>query len=173
MQFKLIDDERLSIYLTHDELEKQKIDAEILKEPERLRELICKAGEESGFSVSDSALEVEIIPIIDGDLIVSIRRIKKETEKTVRLACFSDAESLIEACGQIKPLHSGTSDLYLYDGRYYLVLKSAFPNIGTDGVISEFGCDAEKINEAVLCEHGKLICEQKCVELFTKMFLKQ
>ena len=172
MQFKLIDDERLSIYLTHDELEKKKIDAEILKEPERLRELICRAGEESGFSVSDSALEVEIIPILDGDLIVSIKKVKN-TELIVRQTCFADTESLIEACGLIEPLHKGTSDLYLYDEKYYLVIKSSLPCEGIDGILREFGCGSENMNEAVLYEHGKLICEQKCIEMFTKTFLKQ
>lgn len=171
MKFKVIDSERLSIYLTQDELEIQRIDAELLKEPEQLRRFLVKAGEESGFSVEGSALEVEIIPILDGDLLVSVKKVEGIPEKIVRHIVFKDTEELICACGLLKNVYSGKSDLYLYGGAYHMILKSPELNMRTDAIIREFGYATDNISEAVLKEHGKVICEQKCIEMFTKNFL--
>ena len=170
MKFKIIDDERLSIYLTCDELQSRKIDAELLKDPERLKELLCQVGEKSGFSVADSALEVEIIPILDGDLLVSIKRVEKLVCDFVSIAHFDDTEALICACGTLYPDYAGASDLYLYCDKYYLVLKGDGESFCVNGILSEFGTISENLKETVLMEHGKLICEQKCVEMFTKTF---
>lgn len=172
MKFKVIDSERLSIYLTNEELRLQRIDAELLKEPERLKKLIRQAGEETGFHISDSALEVEIIPILDGDLLVSIKKIENDKCFSTHF-CFEDTESLILACGQIEPLFFGASNLYFYGGLYHLVLKSPKIIMQVENLLREFGEKEENISEAVLIEHGKLICEQKCVEMFTKAFFNR
>lgn len=170
MQFKIIDNERLSIYLTSDELESCSINAELLKQPERLKELLFKAGEKSGFSVSGSALEVEIIPILDGDLLVSVKKVDEISCSHVEIAYFDDSEALISVCGLLCPFYIGVSDLYLYNGKFYLVLKTDEADDEVLGILSEFGNISETLRETVLKEHGKLICEQKCVQLFTKTF---
>ena len=139
MQFKIIDNERLSIYLTCDELKDCRIDAELLKEPERLKELLLKAGEKSGFSVSDSALEVEIIPILDGDLLVSVKKIERSLFSRVEIAYFDDTEALISACGLLCPFFVGVSDLYHYEGKFYLSIRTDGEDDGVLGILTEFG----------------------------------
>lgn len=172
MKFKVIDSERLSIYLTNEELKQQRIDAEVLKEPERLKKLIRQAGEETGFYISDSALEVEIIPILDGDLLVSIKKIENDECFSMHF-CFKNSESLILACGQIESIFFGSSNLYFYDGLYHLILKSPRIIMQVESILREFGEKEENISESVLTEHGKLICEQKCIEMFTKTFFNR
>ena len=173
MKFKVIDGERLSIYLTQAELEKQSIDADALKDPERLRCFLEQAEKESGFGVEDSALEIEIIPILDGDLLVSVKKIERTPTLHESHFAFYDTDSLIMACKLLEKVYFGRSDLYLYDRKYHLMLKSADTDMRADAILREFGTEMNNIKEAVLKEHGKVICEQNCIEMFTKTFFNR
>ena len=173
MQFKVIDSRRINIYLTSTELETEKInlnridEADFLKE--RLYDIFDRVGKESGFKVLNSPLEVEIIPILDGDLLISVKKMELRCIHFV----FDDIEDVISICKMLHASYSGRSDLYFYNGKYHMMLNVEDEDLFIKNLMCEFGKEArldENVRECVLKEHGKVICEQNCVELFTKVF---
>lgn len=192
MEFNIIDAERLNVYLTRAELERENISLSALYSNEKaleyqLTKIFKKAGEETGFGVENMPLEVEIIPIIDGDLFISIHKVPKGQgeiymEGMVYHFIFRDVEDVIQLCQVVYLIYNGISDLYLYEGKYHLLLRPKHMTREelkrVQGYLWDFGTEAlhvgaENVSEGVLCEHGKRICEQNCVELFTKVFANE
>lgn len=82
---------------------------------------------------------------------------------------FKDFENFIELAHTINA-DDYQSDLYIYDGQYYLILQnvagSGVPNDEVRdmlAVVNEFA-DESKISAAVLSEHGKRLMRQSAVE---------
>lgn len=188
MKFSVVDVGRINVYLTKEELEKEHISLAALYANEEtleseLSKIFRRADEETGFGTDGEPLEVEIIPIIDGDLFISISKTGGEGSVYMNGICchtvFSDVEDVISLCGRLSELFSGASDLYLFEGAYHLLL---YPKRMTQTAVKhmrfllqEYGTDAEhaeehNVSNSVLSEHGRRICKGNCVQLFTKVF---
>ena len=189
MEFNIIDAERMNVYLTRADMERENISLNVLYSSEKelrqqLTKIFKKAAEEAGFGVENIPLEVEIIPIIDGDLFISIHKVSKGSEEIYMQGIqyhfvFQEIENLIELCHEISSVFTGDSDLYLYNCQYHLLL---YPRRMTQArlkqvhnCLREFGDDCTQknmasITEGVLGEYGKKICSGNCIDLFTKIF---
>ncbi|MBQ2968005.1 MAG: adaptor protein MecA [Clostridia bacterium] len=175
MEIYFVNRDRLNVYLTDRELSARHIDIHKLFEDgkafqEELKSMLESVGESAHFPIKNTPLEVELFPIADGDLLISLcRNAVSEVQ-----AVFSDAEDLIACCVALSDCFEGDSKLYLYEGKYYLCLKTCRESACTC-LLAEFAdkvCAPFAVSEAVLSEYGQSICMQNCVDLFTKQFGK-
>lgn len=179
MEFIVVDRERINIYLTCAELAEDNFTETVLSDPKilkrKLKRIFERAKRETGFKIENIPLEVEVIPILDGDLFISVKRLGRETEYELCHAVFTDSEQVILLCHQLENYVIGKNELYLYDGVYHFLIYVPKDNQYLKNYIYEFGLKSDEkeiynVSEYVLKEHGKLICEQNCVEMFTKNF---
>lgn len=157
------------------------------------------AQKETGFDVADARLMIEAVPDKDDGFILFVTRVDEAAEefgltvRTVRkkpvlkpkrspqpggLACmfeFNEFEHLIEFAQHVAGRFTDYSNLYEYNGTYYLSviknpLTSTFASICV--VASEYGTRLFRntINEAFLAEHGKLIMKNNAVETIHRYF---
>lgn len=189
VKFKVVSNKRISIYLTKREVEEEKINIPALyQNPKKLKEQLAHvflmARSETGFAAEESDLEIEMIPIVDGDLLISLS--KREGKERLRayiggqtqVYYFDDIEDLITCAAELEPHFSGTSSLYRMEEKYYLIL---YPHrirmdklLDLKSVLGEFGqTEGEDGPSAVyLKEHGQLLCKRNAVQTIVAAFVK-
>lgn len=158
------------------------------------------AHKETGFNVQDARLMIEAVPDKDDGFILFVTRmddVPEETALAVRpvrkrpvlkakkapkegLTCmfrFDDFEHLVEFAAHVGVHFDDYSNLYEYDGAYYLsIVKN--PLTSTFGpvcvVASEYGARLfrNNVNDAFLNEHGKLLMRNNAVETIRLYFAK-
>ena len=171
MDIYFVNRDRLNVYITDRELAERHIDLHTLFSDgtafqTALKKMLAEIDGTEDFPLKNTPLEIELFPIAEGDLLVSLYR-GKENELQ---AIFSDSEDVIACCKLLHPFR-GQSSLYFYGDKYYLCLKTD-QNAAIDCLLREFADKivALPIDQAVLSEHGNVICAENCVNLFTKHF---
>ncbi len=171
MDIYFVNRDRLNVYITDRELAERHIDLHTLFSDGKrfqtaLKKMLAEIDGTEGFPLKNTPLEIELFPVAEGDLLVSLCRSRENELQAV----FSDTEDVIACCKLLSPFF-GESSLYFYDGKYYLCLKTDRDGT-TDCLLREFADRvlAVPVDRAVLSEHGKVVCADNCVDLFTKHF---
>ncbi len=181
MEIKLIDERRLNIYLTKEEIENTKVDFKGIENVRDLKERFGGVFEVTedyyGFCLENSPLEIEVIPIVDGGLFIGVSKRDNEEESPLHYV-FSDFEYLMQAVSALY-VHTTGSDLYFYKKYFHIIIhcKSSL-RAEIQHIMDEFGQRSYELEEhdvkvSVLEEHGQKICEQNCINfLKNKLFWK-
>ena len=171
MDIYFVSRDRLNVYITGAELAARHIDLRALFADgkafqQELKSMLESIGENTSFPIKNTPLEIELFPISEEDLLISLQRSSEISYQAI----FSDAEQVIACCKALYPF-SGDSRLYLYNQKYYLCLCTLNLD-STDCILREFSDSVPEtfVAESVLKEYGKAICLQNCVDLFTKQF---
>ena len=139
-------------------------------------DILDKAKEETGFDACHGRLYVRFFPSTDGGgelYITKKMRFEKSdgnSKENVTVIGFGSSEELIQLCGRLRADgFESPSDLYLYNGNYFLVLHELTDEL----YISEYGISLRDVSlcVSILKEHGKLLCESKTVETFCEIFV--
>ena len=171
MDIYFVNRDRLNVYITDRELAERHIDLHTLFSDGKhfqtaLKKMLSEIDDTEGFPLANTPLEIELFPIAEGDLLVSLCRGKEREVQAV----FSDSEDVIACCNLLSPF-SGESSLYFFNDKYYFCLKTN-QNTETECLLREFADHilAVPLDRAVLSEHGRVVCSENCVDLFTKHF---
>ncbi len=168
MEFILKGPERLNIYLTKEDLEAQNFStAELYKDcadiKKRLSALFDTIKQKTGFNTDSTGLEIDIIPILGGDLLLSISK----ALMPFKTACFefSELEDLFCACTQLYD-KTRKSSVYKYGGGYVLIAEVATNDIYT---LSEHG-NLLQLRAEVIYEHGIPLIQNNALEVIQAYF---
>ena len=171
MDIYFVNRNRLNVYITDRELAERHIDLHTLfsdgaEFQTALKKMLAEIDDTENFPLKNTALEIELFPVAEGDLLVSLYR----GEERELQAVFSDSEDIIACCTLLHPFH-GQSSLYFYRDKYYLCLKTDQKG-EVDCLLREFAdrIMTIPIDRSILSEYGKVICVENCVNLFTKYF---
>lgn len=189
MKFKVVNNKRINVYLTKEDVEREQIDivdfySDSVDIRQKLSHVFSLAENETGFRAIDSSLEIEVIPIIDGDLLISISKTNSQNKEKTYLEgqtqtySFEEFESVVGVIHELQPFYQGASSLYQYKGEYYLIL---YPH-GMDlvllknmmAIMGEYGenLGEDGPNYLHLQEHGLPILKRDAVESIYHYFLK-
>ena len=181
MKFVMVNKSRLNVYLSKDEIVKEHIDLkEIFTQKcnikEKLTSVFAKAKDYAGFNIDNYNLKIELIPIVDGDLLISVKRLNSSNNKLITktlIFCFHELEDLFTAVKKYTKPYIASSSLYKYDDKYYLMtyilttreekLKRFMLSMLRFGEKSEF-------SHAVLEEHGQKLMDKNAVNVILKHF---
>ena len=142
-----------------------------------LKKLIKSACENQGVKLNSKAVLIEVMPHKDGLLILItldfVRKTYKVKKPKMMPACrFSDAESLLACASKLKSEKAAVSanSLWLYAGKYYLLLE--FPRLSpkAKAVLSEFGAciSMSKVMVSRIKEAGREISGSNAVDKIVK-----
>ena len=183
MTIDRIDDTRLLISLTEEDLQSFGLRFDqILWSDSRtkvvIRSLLALAKAETGFSVESHRVMIEVIPKLEGCLILFTLLDKRERERKKYkiksmgepfIYIFETAEDLLSALERIYAISSHIEDSKLleYKNRYYLVLytkSGLIPSVSV--ILSEYGNKAGcgKVAAAKIAEYGTVVAEHRAIE---------
>ena len=178
MKYKVIDNQRLNVYLTKKDLLKEKVTIEDIVGGSaysiiRIKKIFKVVSKLAHFNINNQSLNIVLMPIADGDLIISAG-ISEERESAFKQAVFEfeNFENVLEMCHLIKWYNILTS-LYMLDGKYYILIemkeysKNQFDYICA--IVNEYG---NKLNFSTFYvkEHGKIIIKNHAAELLNEKF---
>ena len=178
MRYKVIDNKRLNVYLTKTDLQKENVTIEDIvvgneKSVVKIKKIFKVVSKLAHFNTSNRLLNIVLMPVIDGDLIISAGFSESESREVSKAVfVFENFENLLEVCLEIKR-YTILSSLYQMSKKYYLIIKSfklnscQFENLCS--IIAEYG---EKIDCSILyiSEHGKLLLKENVTEKLLKIF---
>ena len=152
MRYKVIDNKRLNVYLTKNDLKKENVTIEDIvggneKTVVRIKKIFKVVSTLAHFNKNNRLLNIVLMPVIDGDLIISAG-ISEEVSVDERVMfVFGNFEELLDACLMVGG--SGVlSSLYLMRGKYYLIIEK---NVLVDAqfeskcaILTEYGEKSEQ-----------------------------
>lgn len=180
MRYRVIDNKRLNVYLTRQDLQKENVSIEDIVDgsPEsvvKIKKIFSVVSGLAEFDISDSGLNIVLMPIVDGDLLISAT-VSNEvilTEKEADVFVYEDFENVLNACLKAWGVCSVKSALYLWDKEYYLSVKADKCLVGgynnLTSVLCEFGRKGE-FSLIYIKEHGKTIIKDKAIEKVKEYF---
>ncbi len=175
MKLIKINNQRLNLYFTHEELLVEKINIDkMLIDDEMcntyINTLISILKEQNVVFYEKENLTFQIFPLIEGDLLVSI--IKKDEKNDEFVYKFADVEEIFFVFENFFALFSGFSSIYVYEKDYYLIIeKCEETNKEILWVLNEFS-QKSLLNKGFLKAFGKCIAENNAKEIVLKYFLK-
>lgn len=197
MRIEKINDNKLKILLTNDDLKERNIKmAELAFGSEKTRdlfkEMISIAADEYDFYADDSQLMIEAIPISLEAIVIMVTKMDEEekivmhTKKKKSKSSFVRAVenmsiyefyTLDDVCLVAKVLYarfSGESVLVKKDKKYFLVLNNNAGDEITDEeleiIIGEYGKKriVNPISKAYLFEHGEVIIKENAIDVLSE-----
>ncbi len=183
MRYKIIDDKRLNVYLTQKDLEKENVKIEDIVDssPESIRKIkkiFFSISDIAGFDIKDRGLNIVLMPIVDGDLIISacVSNIAILTQEETEIFVYNDFENVICACLAVMDMCNVKSSLYLLSKEYYLCvktqkcLKESYLNFIS--VLSEYGSKTD-FTDLYIKEHAKALINDIAIEKISMHFCRK
>lgn len=178
VRYKVIDNKRLNVYLTKTDLQKENVTIEDIvvgneKSVVKIKKIFKVVSKLAHFNTGNRLLNIVLMPVIDGDLIISAGFSESEDRAVSKAVfVFENFENLLDACLEIKR-YIILSSLYQMSKKYYLIIKSfelnscQFENLCA--IIAEYG---EKCDCSILfvTEHGKLLLKENVTGKLLKLF---
>lgn len=183
MRYKVIDNKRLNIYLTKQDLQKENVSIEDIVDgsPEsviKIRKIFSVVSGLADFAIQDVGLNIVLMPIVDGDLLISacVERNQSDFTNFKEVFVYKDFEDLLGAVikGGIKD--TVVSSLYIISTRYYLVIEAS------EDMKSECKCLVENflefgqrsdLGDKYISEHGKNVIKNNAIEKLNEYFFKK
>ena len=172
VKYKVIDNKRLNVYLTRKDLQKENVTIEDIvvgnvKSVIKIKKIFKVVSKLAHFNINDRLLNIVLMPITDGDLIISAG-ISKEEDciNKKEIFVFDNFEDLLCACFVVKG-YNILSSLYIMDDKYYLSVGSKSEDLCA--ILSEYGKKTYH-NVMFVAEHGKIIIKNYAVEKLVKTF---
>lgn len=180
MKIELVDENRIKVVLSCYDILELNFDVSMLGEDNAeakaiMEDILKRADEKLGFYADADKIFVEAVPSAREGYVIYIT---KNDEKLAPLkkdgdACavfsFINFEALKMAAGAYTEAFFGSADLFLLDGRYYLVFDTAYKKEWERAavIMTEFGdriIDSVTLT-AILNEYGKLIYKKNAIKM--------
>lgn len=186
MKIEHISRTKLKITLTKEEMTELDLDIYDFKHDlksagDAFWDVIEQSGEETDFFDDMDGIVVEVYFTNDGSCVLTatktdgvIRGKKQKTPAHPVIYSFSDISEAAEGCKRISVFFNGTSNLYKYEGKYYLAAYGVNPGISlnSDVILSDYGETGyhDDIFEGVLAENGEILIKEDAVEVLCSYF---
>jgi negative regulator of genetic competence, sporulation and motility len=173
MKYKVTDNKRLNIYLTRYDLRKENVTMDDVasangKLAGKIKKICKSVGVLTGFDINQS-LNIVLMPVKDGDLIISVGTLPKENKCVKLMFVFDEFENLLEMCFEIKECKILTS-IYKMGEKYYLEMKLREKYVKkVCAIASEYG-DKIDVCSYFIAEHGKIIIKNCTIFTFVNKF---
>ncbi len=198
MRIEKINDNKLKILLTNDDLKERNIKmAELAFGSEKTRdlfkEMISIAADEYDFYADDSQLMIEAIPISLEAIVIMVTKMDEEEKivmhtkkkkskdapfvRAVENMSIYEFNTLDDVCLVTKVLYArfgGESVLVKKDKKYFLILNNNAGDEITDEeleiIIGEYGKKrvVNPISKAYLFEHGEVIIKENAIDVLSE-----
>ncbi|MBQ2896850.1 MAG: adaptor protein MecA [Clostridia bacterium] len=182
MRYRVIDNKRLNVYLTRQDLQKENVSIQDIVNgtPEsvvKIKKIFSVVSGIAEFDITSAGVNIVLMPIVDGDLLISAC-VSDEcilTEKESELFVYDDFENLAYACLKAQDKCIVISSLYILTKKYYLSVKakkcleSSYYDLVS--VLYEFG-EKSKYSELFIKEHGKNVIKNSAIETILEYFSK-
>ena len=183
MKFILINPERVNVYLTKEDMQSENIILEELYQKNseseiRLNNIFNMAKRVSGFNQKGSQYEIDVIPIMGGELLLSISMVDENKEHIYvkgHSVCFNspNIDDIIEALIEIHGLYSGETKVYSYNNEYYILIKifriEIDKLVSLKCILNEYTIESN-IRNIVIEEHGKCIIQNDATKTALRYF---
>ena len=179
VRYKVIDNKRLNVYLTKKDLQKENVTIDDIvdgseKSVVRIKKIFKVISKLAKFNINNQALNIVLMPIVDGDLIISAGIAEFETALCkYEVFVFESFENVLDACFVMKG-YKILSSLYFMEKKYYIIVhgidlyQKYYENLCT--IYKEYG-EKSEISPYYLEEHGKNIIKNHAIEVLTAKFL--
>ncbi len=180
MRYRVIDDKRLNVYLTRQDLQKENVSIEDIVDgsPEtvmKIKKIFSAVSKLTEFDIKNTGLNIVLMPIVDGDLLISAC-VAEDGELIVsakNLFVYREFEDVLSAALIISDKCRLMSSLYKFEGKYYLLIeiKKCLQEIYDDliSLISEFGLKSE-FSESFIKEHGCVLMKNNAIDIMCDSF---
>ena len=201
MRFEKLNDDKIRITLSREDLAKKDIDfhsfmSNSLESQELFFDMLDEAEKRIGFTTKDYLIRIEALAMSSGEFVITVTRslpdkvkkkvhIKRKKQNMDALLaiylfnCFEDYCSFLKFC----KLNFKTNNfakkimLYEYNGKYYLIFDCI--NTGFASLKKLFSCITEfgtcvsnsEIFERMIFENGKLIMKHNAISVGIKYFV--
>ena len=172
MRYKVIDNKRLNIYLTQNDLIKENVAIDNMEKKEnveKLKSIFDAVSVLAEFNINNQSLNIVLMPVADGDLIISAGVVEEDSKSAELVFEFDEFENLLGACVEINGCKI-LSSLYKMGENYYLVIKINEKYVKkVCSIASEYG---EKIDicSQFINEHGKIIIKNCAFDTIKEKF---
>lgn len=180
MKIELVDENRIKAVLSCYDILELNFDVSMLGENNAeaktiMEDILKKADERFGFYADVDKIFVEAVPSAKEGYVIYITKSNEELSTTKResnafvVLSFIDFETLRMAVEAYTEAFFGSVDLFLLDGRYYLVFDSSYEKERerVAVIMAEFGdriIDSAMLT-AILNEYGKLIYKKNAIKM--------
>ncbi len=200
MKFKRINENKIQVIISKDDLDKKNVQKWDLmpnsqNAQELFQDLLEQAYDECGFEVDpETQLMVEAYPMTIDSLIVTLTKVSKvdksyfqsfidedlfdeydEFEEFIDIESdeliyeFKELDDVIELAGQISQLYFGKSDLYKFQGQYYLVIKNPEKMLeSTIGTLGEYG-NVARFHDCLLSERAQIMIKDDAINKLSQV----
>jgi len=195
MKIEKLDDNRIKIILSLNDLEKKHIDfhsfmSNSIKTQELFIDILKEAEKKIGFVTKNYNLHIETFATSNGNFIFTITRVnlinipKKQkliykrkivkTNKELSIYMFNSFDDYCNFCSCLQSLRSyylGNSTLIRYNSKYYLILNDIEVNSVYSKLfftyVLEFAnlCDTPNLLVSILLEHGEKLILKNAIEI--------
>ena len=176
MRYKVINNKRLNVYLTKVDLQKENVTIEEIvggneKSVIKIKQIFKVVSKLAHFDVNNRLLNIVLMPIEDGDLIISAG-IAEEYDVKEAVFMFENFEDLLGACFSVGA-GGVSSSLYLLEGKYYLTICNSVLSIelfeNMCAIFSEYG-EKTECSTLIVAEHGKILAKKMAIEKMLRAF---
>ena len=133
MKFILVSPERVNVYLSKDDIIIENINIDDLYNndalvQDKLNTILGMAKNVTGFNKEGNQYEIDVIPMLHGELLLSISKIDEEKEKIFvggKVICYysPEIENVISVLLSLDGFYTGETKVYHYEKDYYLIIK--------------------------------------------------
>lgn len=177
MEVKKISGDRIRVYLSKEELEEKNINLNKMIENRQslnlgLDNILYKVNKETGVNIGKDGCRFEIIPLIMGDLLISVLKKSNENKNKIHKIVykFGTYDDIFFVLNCFPTKYSMICDIFTYNGDYFLSLKRRGEiKEKILWILNEFG-EKSLINSAFLEEHGNKITNKNARQIAIKYF---
>ena len=177
---------RLNIYLSKSEADRENISLEIMADEtynikDKLSRVFSEAYNSTGFDCFDSKLKIEFVPLMDGDILISVKKLEGDKTKVfvkhrILVFEFESFDILAQALLVAGEYYKGRESIYKFEGNYYLVVYIHSVKICNLSMLklklSEFGTESS-LSFLVLREHGQKIASGNGKDAVKRYWIKE
>lgn len=180
MKIEPVDENRIKVVLSCYDILELSFDVSMLGEDNAeaktiMEDILKRADEKLGFYADSDKIFVEAVPSAKEGYVIYITKNNEEPASVKNngsdcvVFSFIDFEALKLAVGAYTEAFFGSADLFLLDGRYYLVFDNAYEKERERAtvIMTEFGdriIDSVMLT-AILNEYGKLIYKKNAIKM--------
>ncbi len=183
MKFILVSPERVNVYLSKDDMMIENINIDDLYNNDtsvhkKLNTILGMAKNVTGFNKEGNQYEIDVIPMLHGELLLSISKIDEEKEKIFvggKVLCYysPEIETILSVLLAIDGFYTGETKVYHYNEDYYLIIKIYKIELekmrALNYVLTEH-LTLSTLRDIVIREHGNLTMDNCAIETAKKYF---
>ena len=167
MQIKKINNNKLKVILSLNDLDEKNIDVDSflsnsIESQNLFFEILDLAEEKYDFDIENNKAVVETVSLDNNIFVLTITKLKNDcfnnSQNPCKIYCFDNIDNLLIIFSYLKEKEVFLKNSYIYNfsNNYYLILNNS--NIEIESVLSEYSvCINNNYIKDIIIEHGKII----------------